>query len=779
MPTNRLSRESSPYLLQHQHNPVDWHPWGPEAFEQARAQNRPIFLSVGYSTCYWCHVMERESFENDNVAAEMNRRFVCIKVDREERPDVDQLYMTAVQVLTRHGGWPMSVFLTPDLKPFYGGTYFPPADAPGRPGFVTLLNAIDDAWKQRRDQVNHSADELTDILRQLALPPRPDSSLLIDDAFVKDLIERSTDDFDPKNGGFGSAPKFPRQTLLELLLAYIDGNADPSQIQNPKSKIFASLDAMADGGIRDQLGGGFHRYSTDAQWLVPHFEIMLYDNAMLAWIYAEAYRQFRQPRHAAVARGILDFLLRDMTSADGAFYTAFDAEVDGREGQSYLWTRKEMESVLKPGSQENPNPGSRNPNPDPLHLFLRTYALDGPPNFADPHHGTGKPDRYVLHLPRPMSEVAAESNLSPEQLDQLLEPMRQKLLAVRQKRKQPLLDTKILTSWNALAIRAFAHAGRVLNEPRYTHAAQTAADWLLTHHLQPDGTLLHATRPDRPGRQVPGFLDDYAALILALIELDNPSGSHISNLTDQLLKRFAAPAGGFYFTDRQADDLIVRQMVASDSPLPSGNAMAALALIKLNRPQPAGQTLIAFAESLRRQGEGMSALLQAALAWNRRFGPLQTRDSHQFPQPRKQVNPPSSQQEIVSMQAAWTAPTRLDVHLTIADGFHLNAHDAPPGLIPTTLSIAPPHVDRVQSIDYPPGQEQSFSFQDHPLRVYTAQVTLSIHFTAPLDPADQPVKLLLHYQPCTDDACLQPTTLRLTLNLASPPLGERPPRSGG
>nr|MDQ3082936.1 thioredoxin domain-containing protein [Gemmatimonadota bacterium] len=452
---NRLATESSPYLLQHQHNPVDWYPWGPEAFEASRAQNKPIFLSVGYSTCYWCHVMERQSFEISSIAREMNERFINIKVDREERPDVDQLYMTAVQLLTHHGGWPMSVFLMPDLRPFYGGTYFPPEDAHGRPGFVTVLRALEDAYKNRKSDVEQTATQIKSVLQQLAEPAPPDGPISIDRHFVEALVERSTSDYEPTYGGFGSAPKFPRETLLELLLTYLAQptlDLDPqSLIANRRSairkKLLHTLDALAAGGIRDQLGGGFHRYSTDAKWLVPHFEIMLYDNAMLAWCYIEAFRQTNDQKYADVARGIFDFVLREMTSPDGSFYTAFDAEVDGQEGLNYLWTSDEIERVL---------------GPDDAKVFNRIYGVDRGPNFADPHHGNGVPDKNILHLAVPM-----ESELMQKRIAE----MRQQLLNARQQRKQPLLDTKILTSWNALMIRALAHGGQILREPRYLNAA--------------------------------------------------------------------------------------------------------------------------------------------------------------------------------------------------------------------------------------------------------------------------------------------------------------------
>ena len=368
--------ESSPYLLQHAHNPVAivaLRTLGPEAFAAARSQNKPIFLSVGYSTCYWCHVMERQSFENPLIAKVMNEKFICIKVDREERPDVDQLYMTAVQVMTHQGGWPMSVFLTPQLKPFWGGTYFPPMDTHGRPGFLTVLNSISDHFHKKPEQVQRATDQLTQILEQVAEPAGASARITIDDAAnveEREVTRCDRGNYEPMYGGFGNAPKFPRETLLELLLAR---TAKPQSGKGEDILKIArhALDAMADGGIRDQLGGAFHRYSTDAKWLVPHFEIMLYDNAMLAWCYVEAHRQTGEARYATVARGILDFILREMTSPSGAFYTAFDAEVDAQEGLSYLWTSPEIEQIL--GTED-------------AKIFNAVYGVDQGPNFADPHH---------------------------------------------------------------------------------------------------------------------------------------------------------------------------------------------------------------------------------------------------------------------------------------------------------------------------------------------------------------------------------------------------------
>lgn len=757
--TNRLSRESSPYLLQHQFNPVDWYAWGQEAFEAARAQDRPIFLSVGYSTCYWCHVMERESFESEEVAGEMNKRFICIKVDREERPDVDQLYMTAVQVLTRHGGWPMSVFLTPELKPFFGGTYFPSSDMPGRMGFVTLLQAIDDAWRHRRDQVQASAEQLSGVLAEISRPPAPQSSFVIDGAFVDRVIERSTDDFDSKHGGYGSAPKFPRQTLLELLLAYVDRldtGRDEKKIANTREQIIRSLDAMADGGIRDHLGGGFHRYSTDAQWVIPHFEIMLYDNAMLGWLYVEAYRQFHEERHAAVARGVLDFLLRDMMSPEGVFYTAFDAEAEGREGRPYLWTKEQVREVLAAGGGDEQGVESRKFEARAIALFFKMYGLEGRGNFTDPHHPADETGQYVLHLPRPLAVAAKEEGMSVEELEVLLQPMRQKLLAHRRRRVQPMLDTKILTSWNAMAIVALAHGGRVLGEKRYVQAAGRAAAWLMNHHLGADGSLIHATRPEHPGRQAPGFLDDYAGMVGALLELEEMGEGSIANLGqviaklgDEMMSRFGAEGGGFYFTDRGADELIVRQMIGTDSPTPSGNALAAAALMKRGRDSEAGSVLRVFGESLRRQGEGMSALAGVALRWVRRHGSLQVGGGD----PAHRPDAGGDGTHAVDLSARWISETILEARLNIAQGYHLNAHDAGEGLIATTLRVGRPHEAAVAGIDYPPG-------------AMAGQAIIAVRFATRPERRGEPVRLTLSYQPCTDRACLAPAVARVSIGWA-------------
>lgn len=733
---NRLANETSPYLLQHQHNPVDWYAWGPDAFDAARRDNKPIFLSVGYSTCYWCHVMERQCFENPAIAAEMNQRFVNIKVDREERPDVDQLYMTAVQVLTRHGGWPMSVFLLPDLRPFYGGTYFPPEDAHGRPGFVTVLRAIEDAYKNRADDVSESATQLASILRQLAEPPPPQSQIQIDEDFLKQLVERSTADYDPQFGGFGSAPKFPRQTLLELLLAY---NRRMAPSETRAQMLRHTLDALSLGGIRDHLGGGFHRYSTDARWLVPHFEIMLYDNAMLAWIFVEAFAQFEDRRYAGVARGVFDFVLREMTWPEtGAFYTAFDAEVDAQEGLSYLWTKDQIEQIL---------------GQDDAKLFNRIYGLERGANFADPHHGTAaRPDKNILFLSKPLTEEEESA----------LAPMRQKLYEARLERKQPLLDTKIITSWNALMIRALAYGGQVLQEQRYLDAAARAADFLLQHHRTADEGLYRASRDGKARHDA--FLDDYAFLIQALLALREATGQprwkdDAAMLAMRMRDQFGDDAnGGFYYTRAGARDLIVRQKVGTDSPLPSGNAVAAMALLELDEKDSARRTIEVFAGQMQQNGESMSAMAQAAIDYIVRYGgPIEVAARKTDQAADRPLSPQQVADNVVAVAARWISPLDLAIDLTILQGFHIHAHEAGQGLVATQAIV-----DGASEIEYPPGEALPVAFADKPVVVYSGKVTIRARLSTP-PPAGATLRIGVTYQACDESICLPAVTKQTVL----------------
>jgi hypothetical protein len=639
-------------------------------------------------------------------------------------------------VLTRQGGWPMSVFLTPQLEPFYGGTYFPPTDMYGRPGFLTLIRAIEEAYRQRRDDVRTSTTQLVQVLRQLAEPRRPVRPITVDAHWVEELLDRTIADYDPAHGGFGRAPKFPRETELELILSM--NTIAPSD--HRMQRLAHTLDAMADGGIRDQLGGGFHRYSTDAHWLVPHFEIMLYDNAMLGWVYAEASKQFNEPRYAKVARGVFDFILREMMAPNGAFYTAFDAEVDAMEGESYLWTAEEITQLLGPGDAR---------------LFNRIYGVDRGPNFSDPHHGSGQPEKNILFLPNSLDRVAAGMGVTVDQLDAKLEPMRQALYQARLRRKQPLLDTKVLTSWNALTIRGLAHAGIVLNEPRYVDAAAKAARFLLDHHRGPDGRLMRTSREGSPAK-FDAFLDDYAFLadgLLALHAAQPDAGwrAEVEMLADAMVREFAAAASAFYYTAAGAQDLIVRQMVGTDSPLPSGNGVAARAMLAIGRPEVARNVLSAFAQSLEDQAEGMSALVQAAGLYVRDHGPL---DVTSGPSQARPGSPRERAERAVTVRTRWTGPRELAVELTIEEGFHVNANPAGEGLIATALSLPGAEVT------YPVAERRQFPFAPEALPVYEGTVTLRATFTGQME--DRVIGSIT-YQPCTGDACLAPVTKALMI----------------
>lgn len=723
---NRLAEEKSPYLQQHAWNPVDWHPWDATALELARAKDMPIFLSVGYSTCYWCHVMERESFENDAIAAEMNRHFVNIKVDREQRPDLDHLYMTATQILTQQGGWPMSVWLTPDLKPFYAGTYFPPTDAHGRPGFPRLIDAIADAWKERRADIEHQADQVTHALQQLAKPPAP--APLPDRDMLLKWIERSCEDYEPKFGGFGHAPKFPRETLLQLILdAQPNANAPIAQM------LRHTLSAMADGGIRDHLGGGFHRYSTDARWLVPHFEIMLYDQALLAPVYAEAAHLFDEPRFERVARGVCDFVLREMTSPLGAFYTALDAEVDAREGKSYLWTLAEVRSILG----------------DDAERFARVYGLDRAPNFADPHHDEGVARHNILFLP----DGASEED-SPE-----IVRARETLLRHRSGREQPLLDTKILTAWNGLMIEALAKCSALLHEPRYLQAAMRAADYLLSHHVDASNHIMQSSRDGVTRTEA--SLDDEAFLVAGLTRLyqvtdDRRWRDVADRLATAALDRYLhrqsdQPSGVLYFTPADRSDVLVRQPIVTDSPLPAGAARMVSALCLLDRHDEAESIARSLSPHLERMAESMSATISAILQCRMR-GQVTTVATS-----RNEIA--SNNEPELTVRATRVNRRRVEVSVQIGPGLHVyDTHtDSSLGLTPTRLRVSPRWAGLLDAIEYPPASALELPYGP-PVRGYEGSIDLVVVFREDL-PAHK-VEMSIAFQACDSTSCRRPGIVR-------------------
>jgi uncharacterized protein YyaL (SSP411 family) len=552
--TNRLIDETSPYLLQHAHNPVDWYPWGEEAFEIARRDQKPVLLSIGYSACHWCHVMEHESFENEDIARLMNDNFVNIKVDREERPDLDQIYMNAVQMMTHHGGWPMTVFLTPEAVPFYAGTYFPPEDRYNMPGFPRVLTSLAEAYRERPEAIQETATSVLASLKQSTALAESNDLLSTE---LLDVAYRGTiKNFDPINGGFGSAPKFPPAMSLEFLLHhhYRTGEEQALHI------VEHTTAKMAEGGIYDQLGGGFHRYSTDARWLVPHFEKMLYDNALLSRLYLHYFQLTKSESARSVVEGILDYVLREMTDSSGGFYSTQDADSEGVEGKFFVWDLDEIEQLLgKPDAD----------------LFAAYYNVTSSGNFEG---------KNILHVTKPMDEVARMGNVSVEELKKAVERGREKLFNVREQRIKPARDEKILTSWNGLMLASFAEAAAVLDRKDYEEAATRNATFIL-EHLRQDG-LLRRTYKDGLAK-LNGYLEDYAFLIEGLLTLFETTGNlnwfrEALDLTQTMVEEFWDESeGGFFYTGKSHEELIVRSKDFFDNAIPSGNSVAADVLLRI------------------------------------------------------------------------------------------------------------------------------------------------------------------------------------------------------
>jgi len=553
--TNKLIDETSPYLLQHAHNPVDWYPWGPEALERSRSEDKPILLSIGYSACHWCHVMEHESFENSEIAQLMNENFVCIKVDREERPDLDSIYMNAVQMMTGHGGWPMTMFLTPELKPFYGGTYYPPEDRRGMAGFPRVLTAIADSYKNRRSEILASADAITAELK------KSDRFIASNEMLTTEVLNSAfsalSGSFDQKHGGFGGAPKFPpSMTLMFLLRHYKRTNS--AQALN---MVETTLQKMAGGGMYDQLGGAFARYSVDARWLVPHFEKMLYDNALLTRIYLYAYQQTRNPLYRRIAEETLEYIIRDMTDRSGGFYSSEDADSEGEEGKFYVWTRAEVLAVLGENDGE---------------VFCEFFDVTEEGNFE---HGTS-----ILNTPRSLEEFAAEKGKSVEELSRIINACKRKLFNAREQRVRPGRDDKTLAAWNGLMLTAFAEAANILGRDDYREVAIRNAEFITTQ-LMKDGRLLRTYKSGQA--KLNGYLEDYANVIEGLLAVYEATFelkffTQARELADTMIARFwDEQDGGFYFTSSDHEELITRTKDYFDNATPSGNSVAAMALLKL------------------------------------------------------------------------------------------------------------------------------------------------------------------------------------------------------
>ena len=747
--TNRLVEETSPYLLQHAHNPVDWHPWGSEAIEMARESDLPIFLSIGYSTCYWCHVMERECFEDESIAVLMNRGFVNVKMDREQRPDVDEIFMTACQVFSRlttgraSGGWPLSVFLDPfTLEPFFVGTYFPPRAAQGRPSFPQVLEAMSNAWREQREDVRLQAARVSSMVReslQAGQSVRALGSTQVDEA-----VDQLMSMHDREHGGFGSAPKFPQPVFLELLMQA--GRGRPAI----DAAVSRTLDAMASGGIYDQVGGGFHRYSVDEMWLVPHFEKMLYDNGQLASVYATACQRGGEPLHRRVLEETLDYVLREMTDpGTGMFFSAQDAEVDTHEGRNYLWTREEFSGALREAGLESDLPAA-----------LEVLGLSEGANFQDPHH-PGDPPANVLHL---VADPDISADPSDQRVDDLLARVRPVLYASRMQRDQPGLDDKVISGWNGLMIRGMADGGRVLGRLDYVEAAERAARSVLSVMGSDDGGLMRTARNGRA--TIPAFLEDYAFLARACLALhlateDRYWQERAVELVESARSRFWGDDGAWYDTMAGQSDLLVRSRNLGDGAIPSGIGTMLLVLAELAELTGEHRFLDDLESALARLSGAIAANPVGSTYATMVVDLLGTSFPERLPTgPGPDAEAPvrvSLVPESVSLdpEGKGTVVLRFDID----PGHHINAHQ--PGrqeLLGLKVGLLGVR-GLTAEVDYPGGDLFRESILVH---ARSLELPVVLHRTGPI--TGEPV-LAIRWQACTDELCLPPVNLELPLQL--------------
>jgi uncharacterized protein YyaL (SSP411 family) len=771
LPTNRLAKESSPYLLQHAHNPVDWFAWGPEAFAKAQKENKLIFLSIGYSSCHWCHVMERESFENAEVAKLLNDWFVSIKVDREERPDIDAIYMMALHVQGQSGGWPLSMFLTADGKPIVGGTYWPPDDREVKEGtvrgFKTILKIVHDYQVNKPETLQTQADRLATATRTALAEKAPGVALVdLNRTLIQTALEALKTEFDARYGGFGSAatqfrgPKFPVPSYLELLLH----QAAQAESADAKAILTATLDHMARGGIHDQVGGGFHRYSTERTWTVPHFEKMLYDNAQLAEVYAKAYGMFGSPYYRRIVEEMLAFVDREMTAPQGGFYSALDADSDGVEGRFYVWTGSDIDAALVDRADAD--------------LVKRVFGFAGPANFESSY--------YIPVLAKPLTETAGELKLTEEQLHARLAPLLQKLLVFRSARPRPFLDTKILTGWNGEMIAGYAVAGQALHEPKYVATAARAADFVLKNLRTNEGRL-YRTYGSRTGAastgRLNGYLDDYAYLAHGFLCLHDATSDKkwldaAREVTDTMVQWHAdKEAGGFFYTSTDHEKLFARMKDQYDSAQPSGNSVAARNLVRLWKKTGdthyrdlAEKTLKSFAASLKSNPTGLTAMAGALALL------LDSQEVKSEPAPPKgelvaQAGGAKKSDSVVKVEAK-AVPEKpgadgkqvVTLTLTIDDGWHIYAN--PPGLedlesVQTTVAVKGANKPEDVKIDYPKGK----LINDPVLGKYNVyENTVTIKATVRRAAGDTgPLEVTLKFQSCNEKMCLLPATKTITI----------------
>lgn len=793
--TNRLAKETSPYLLLHKHNPVDWYPWGPEAFEKAKKENKIIFLSVGYSSCYWCHVMERLVFENPQIAEYMNKHFVNIKVDREERPDIDDIYMTSLSVYFHligapsNGGWPLSMFLTPDREPFAGGTYFPPTDQGGQMSFPRVLQRVHQLWSEDKKQVSQSATIIAREVARLQKEQAATETIAIESKLVTAGVRSINASYDAEFGGIDfsevspNSPKFPTSSKLALLQYDIQSPSKDSTSAESAKILNHTLDAMANGGIYDHLGGGFHRYSTDRYWHVPHFEKMLYDNGQLASLYANAFEQTGNIQYKNVTEGIVDFVLRELTDTQGGFYSALDAETDGVEGKHYAWSQAELKLALG----------------DDYDLFAEFYGLNEPARFE---HG------YVLHRITSLEELASKKDMTPEALEGKLATLRQKLHTIRSKRKPLLIDDKILTSWNGLMIEGMATAGRILKRPDYTAAAEKAAQFILEHMRDDKGHLYRSYRTGQA--RLNAYLDDYAFLVKGLLALHQATGKQqwldqARELTDLQIELFwDQKEHGFFFTTHDHEQLIARTKNAYDAAIPSGNSISTLNLIELSERthqskyrEYANQTLQLFGKTIKRYPGRCAQLVQAVgeyiespLTQNQSSISIPTGDfvlledsSEKADEQLAARNPglellmavglgQTKEKKKLVTAKAYLSVDRLPagktcqvaIVLAIEKGWHINTNPASPDfLVPTTFTIKSNQNVKLSDVKYPTGHAFRVTGFDEPLQVYEKQAIIRGTLEVPVNSAgkEETLELKIKYQACNDKTCIRPTTISL------------------
>ncbi len=779
---NHLLGQTSPYLLQHLHNPVDWYPWGDEALERARREDRPIFLSVGYSACHWCHVMEREAFSDEEIARLLGEHFVAIKVDREERPDLDEIYMTAVQAMTGGGGWPMSVFLTPDLRPFYGGTYFP------RDRFRDLLVALASAWKNRRGDVLASAAEIHALIERQQKVAAPAQGPAVGREWLDAAVSVLKASYDAAHGGFGGAPKFPPHGALAILLEAHREHGDREALD----MVVKTLDAMALGGLYDQVGGGFHRYATDAGWLVPHFEKMLYDNALLVPVYLEAWRRSDRQDFRRVAEETLAWVAGEMTDPRGGFYASLDADSEDEEGRFYLWTPAQVRLTLGTADAD---------------LAIDYFGLTGGSAVG--------PGRGILHVPVPLGEFAKRHGRTEAAMRARLDTTRRRLLLARAGRVRPHLDDKVLTSWNGLMISAYARAYAATGEERYRAAAERAARFVLSDLKDKDGGLLAVWRQGRA--KLPAYLDDHAFLARGLLDLHDATGDQAWVEASARIVgdagRFRDPGdGGYFFTPPDRGDLIVRTRSLHDGALPSGNAVMAECLARLAGLRPgagyreeAARVLALAAPGVREAPSAHAYMILAAahLTEDRPDRPIVRAHA---PAPGTGLVPAALAADAVIqgtivgranaqrvVDASLTVPARavrpgqsvtLSVRLDIHDGWHVNS--ATPSLeylIPTRIEFTARAAAAVEQVAYPEGRMVTLEFAKEKLSVYEGTTTIRATIRPPSDSPQgtREVPARLTYQACSNKACLPPETVAfaIPLRIAGDPVAARATGSTG